>query len=49
MASAVYLLLLAFPQPLFAHDLEREGLFVHSSTAIPVRPIARCSTSSPTR
>lgn len=35
MASAVYLGLLVYPDPLFAHQLRHAGFTVHSTTAIP--------------
>ena len=34
-ASAVYLVLLAYPQPLFAHELRYAGITVHSTEPIP--------------
>jgi hypothetical protein len=34
-ASVVYLVLLAYPQPLFAHELTSAGITVHSTEPIP--------------
>jgi hypothetical protein len=34
-AGAVYLVVLAFPQPLFAHEMQREGLTLYSTERMP--------------
>jgi hypothetical protein len=34
-ASVAYLVVLAYPQPLFAHDMRRDRLTLHSTTALP--------------
>ena len=35
LASGVYLLVLVFPQPLFAHEISRAGLAIHSTESMP--------------
>jgi hypothetical protein len=34
-ASAAYVIVLAYPQPIFAYELQRNGLTVHATRPIP--------------